>query len=295
MSAAATAAALADDARESASGTAVAVVDADDEAIHLDPGADVLTPSTRFDIGSVAKTFTALVLAEMTVAGDVDLEAPAAREMTFLQLATHTSGLPRLPGNLMAKARQSPDDPYRNYTPDDLADAIAAVEVTPGPVEYSNFGYMALGAALADTAGLSYGELLTARVLTPLGLADTGLGWEDAAERVPGYVGNRPVPDWTLQVPGPGGITSTVSDMARYLRAHLDPTATQLAGALELVQKHPLGWQAQGAVRWHNGGSGGFGAMVAFDRAASRAVAILTNREHSPTIDALALRALRPD
>ena len=144
-----TAAGIADAARERASGQAVLVVVGPDDVIHLDQGADPLTERTRFDVGSITKTFTALLLAQMAVDGDLDLEAPAAGEMTYVQLATHTSGLPRLPANLMPKAMASHDDPYRDYTVEDLEAAIDDVTVTPGDVLYSNFGYMVLAWALA--------------------------------------------------------------------------------------------------------------------------------------------------
>lgn len=282
---------LADDARERASGIAVAVIDGDDEAIHLDAGADPLTEHTRFDIGSIAKTLTALLLAEMVVAGEIELEGIAAREITFLQLATHTSGLPPIPDNFAAKAKAVPENPWRDYTPEDLAEAVAAVELAPGPELYSNFGYAVLGAALEEGGGAPYGELLATRVLGPLGLAGTAYGWGGSEHRIPGYVMNRPAPDWTLQVPGPGGVISTLADMIRYLRAQLDPASSPLAEAIELTHR-PLGWSAYGPALWHNGGSGGFGSMIAFDRAQGRAVAVLTNRAHTPTIDQLAMREL---
>jgi CubicO group peptidase (beta-lactamase class C family) len=291
VSAANKAVALVDDARERASGVAVAVIDGTDDAVHLDSGAHPLTETTRFDIGSVTKTFTALLLAQMVVAGDVELDAPAAREITFLELVDHTSGLPRVPENLMPKAMRSPEDPWRDYTADDLTEALAAVELTPGPRVYSNFGYMVLAAALAEAGGSPYRELLATRVLEPLGLTDTGFGWRGAVDRVPGHVDNRPVPDWTLHVPGPGGITSTIGDIARYLRAHLDPGSTRLHAPLDLVQR-PLCWGAEGSVLWHNGGAGGFGAMVAFDRTEDRGAAMLTNCRHTDTMDRLVLRAV---
>jgi serine-type D-Ala-D-Ala carboxypeptidase/endopeptidase len=279
---------------------AVAVVEGSEVAIHLDPGADALTESTRFDVGSVAKTFTALLLAQLVVAGEFGLDEPIGGHLdagpngaiTFLQLATHTSGLPRLPPNLMTKAAQSPDDPYRDYTPDDLLEALRSTPATPGDREYSNFGYMVLGAALAAAGGAPYGTLLGHRVLEPLRLRETGLGFDGVADRAHGYAGAERVPDWTLQVPGPGGMTSCIADMARYVRANLAPDETPLETALVLAQR-PFAWVEEGDVLWHNGGAGGFGAMVAFDRGAGRGIAVLAGRPHSLVIDEAALRALR--
>lgn len=301
MSLEAAAAAVADDARERSSGAAVVVLRDGEQGVHLDAGADPLTAHTRFDIGSIAKTVTALLLAEMVTAAEVELDAPAAREMTFLQLATHTSGLPRLPANLMAKAAETPDDPYRDYTVADLAEAVDAVTVTPGPPAYSNFGFMVLAEALAAAAGTPFAELVVARVLQPLGLDETAVGWPAGAERVPGYAANRQVPDWTLQVLGLGGLTSTITDLARYLTAQLRPDDTPLAAAIRLTHTGhgphdlPLGWQRDGTALGHNGGTGGFASFCAYDPATDRAVAILTNRAHSLSVDAAGRRALTAD
>lgn len=301
MNLSAAAAAVADDARERASGAAVVVLRDGEHAFHLDPGADPLTEHTRFDIGSIAKTITALVLAQMVTAGEVELDAPAARDMTFLKLATHTAGLPPIPDNLMAKAAETPDDPWGTYTPDDLAAAVDSVDVEPGPPAYSNFGFMVLAEALASAARTPFAELVVDRVLQPLGLDETAVGWPPGAERVPGLAANRTVPDWTLQVLGLGGLTSSITDLARYLRVQLHPDDSPLAAAIRLTQAGhgphdlPLGWQRDGTALWHNGGTGGFGSFCAFDPTTDRAVAILTNRAHSSAIDDAGRRALTAD
>lgn len=91
---------------------------------------------------------------------------------------------------------------------------MAAVSVTPGPPAYSNFGFMVLAEALAAAAGAPFAELVVDRVLQPLGLDETAVGWPPGVDRVAGYAANRQVPDWTLQVLGLGGLTSSITDLA---------------------------------------------------------------------------------
>lgn len=297
---------LADDARERASGIAVAVIEGDEQAIHLDAGAGPLNTSTRFDTGSVTKTFTALLLAQMVESGELALDTPIGDivdagdngTITLVQLATHTSGLARIPGNLMAKAMETPEDPYSDYTADDLLEAVGTDPVGERSVAYSNYGYMLLGHVHTVAGAAPYTELLTARVLAPLELTETAVSFDGVKDRVPGYAGSQPVSDWTEHVYGAGGVVASINDMAAYLRAQLSPSRTDLTAAIELTQRPhgsaevPLAWQREAGALWHNGGTGGFGSMIAFDRAQGRAVAMLTNREHTPTIDRLALREL---
>ena len=139
---------------------------------------------TIYEIGSITKTFTATLLADMVLSKEVAFETtigellPAknysadARRITLLALATHSSGLPRLPNNMFVAAAKAPLNPYAHYTPDDL-DAYmrgyAAESASPQPL-YSNIGVGLLGYALAAKAGKSYEQLITERVLAPLGV-----------------------------------------------------------------------------------------------------------------------------
>lgn len=143
---------------------------------------------TRFETGSVTKTFTALLLAELVARREVRYDDPVARYLprraaappiTLLHLATHTSGLPRLPpGLLTGSARRAWfTNPYAGYSSAELLTAFSRAEPRHRPgtrVRYSNFGAGLLGHALARAAGGSdedpdagYGALLTERVLTP--------------------------------------------------------------------------------------------------------------------------------
>ena len=150
---------------------------------------------TVFEIGSITKVFTAIVLADMVERDEARLDAPVREllgpdaslpsrdgiEITPLHLATHSSGLPRLPDNL------DPADlanPYADYTEADLMDFLSSHDLTRRvgeSVEYSNLGAGLLGHALAVRAGADYETLVTGRVLDPLGMTDTAVALSPSA------------------------------------------------------------------------------------------------------------------
>jgi D-alanyl-D-alanine-carboxypeptidase/D-alanyl-D-alanine-endopeptidase len=270
-------------------------------------GGGPLGPQVSVEIGSVTKVFTALLLAEAASRAEVSLDDPvgrhlppglaagcqAAGQITLRQLATHTSGLPRLPANLLPAALLHPSDPYARYTAEQLSQALRRVRGRAGQpaaagYRYSNFGYGLLGFLLSRAAGRCYPDLLADRITGPLGLAGTGIGVPAGQAAAIGHRGRRPVPPWHLGVlAGAGALRSTAADLARFLAAQLDPAATPLGPAIEATQRPQpaapggpvtgLGWhitsQDGHPVRWHNGGTAGFSAIVAVDRPAGCALA----------------------
>ena len=286
-----------------------------------------VAPDGVFDIGSITKVFTALLLADMARRGQVDLEDPLSRslpgcvptpprdgrEITLLDLATHTSGLPPLPRNLRARAILHGADPYRGYDVDRLLRALAATRIRQPPgssYRYSNFGFAVLGHALAAVAGVPYERLVVDRVCLPLGLNETMPQLSPAlvARREKGHGGSgRAVPDWDVAAFGPAGsLRSTMPDMVRFLRVNLDPAPAPLAAALDDAQvprrrisaeeEIGLAWHIRrhrgAAVTWHNGGTGGFGSFVAMIRERGTGVAVLYNSSPSPAVDEAAFRLL---
>ena len=280
-----------------------------------------------FDIGSITKVFTGVVLADMAFRGEVALEDPVKRflpegvraprwqdrEITLLDLATHTSGLPRLPRNLLVRATLHGSDPYRGYTVKELHRGLAATRLRRAPgssYRYSNLGFAVLGHALAFAAGDTYEQLVVDRVCRPLGLDETmfEMNADVASRRETGHAGGgQPVPDWDLAAFAPaGGLRSTVADMVRFLQANRDPGSTSLAVALEDAQRPRrligvseqigLGWhlreEGTATVAWRNGGTGGFGGFVAMARARGTGVAVLYNSPPSPAVDAAAFELL---
>lgn len=298
-------------------GVALGVVDGDrpDVAGFGVTGPSGATPdaSTSFQVGSVTKVVTALLLADAVVRGEVALEQPltsafpgaaahpSGEPIRLVDLATHTSGLPRLPPGLVRQARGQRDDPYATFTIERLEQALAQPPTRPpgGKPRYSNYGAGALGEALARLTGHPYAELVHDRIVVPLGLQDTTVEVDRSAANV--AVGHtrrgRVTGDWHLAaLAGAGALRSSVADLLVLLRAHLDPDATRLGPAIRLAMEprarisRPLavglGWHIldrRGGARWwwHNGGTGGFRSFVGFDPAIGRAVAVLANDTRS--------------
>ncbi|MFC1411894.1 serine hydrolase domain-containing protein [Streptacidiphilus sp. N1-12] len=277
-------------------------------------GGRPVDPDTRFEVGSVTKTFTALLLAEAVARGEVGLNDPIARHLppgtapvhrsgepiTLLHLATHTSGLPRLPrGMLRTAVRSWSSNPYGAYGERQLLDSLASTTVRARPgsrVHYSNLGVGLLGRLLAGAAGAEYAELLTARVLEPLAL--TGTTCDPGRAQATGYWHGRARPPWSIPaLPGAGALRSTAGDLLRYLLALLDPTAVAggsvpLAEALADVQRPRLVlprtgdrtclvWSLRTApgrdLFFHSGGTRGFTAFIGFCPQTRTGLAALAN------------------
>jgi D-alanyl-D-alanine-carboxypeptidase/D-alanyl-D-alanine-endopeptidase len=279
-----------------------------------------IAADTEFEIGSVTKTFTALLLADAVVRGRASLDDPVTKyvaapglardgkAVTLGQLATHTSGLPRLPKNL---APANPADPYADYDAGKLEAFLAGdiLQHAPGSeYEYSNLGMGLLGYALTASEG-GYEKALRERVLAPLRMSDTAIVLS-AAQRGRFASGHdiqmQPVGPWRLDaLAGAGALRSTPADMAKYLAAAIDPSPTPLAAAWKLAEtpaadgpspslRMALAWHVATrdgrSVVWHNGQTGGFAAMVAFDPVAREGVVVLSNAAIG--VDDLALHLL---
>lgn len=276
----------------------VAVIDGDDVTeAHF--GA---TRDTEYEIGSVTKTMTASILAEMVGRGEIDphtrlgdlldLGGSAAADITLEELATQHSGLPRLaPGigmllsSIVSQLRAS--DPYGSSA-EELTAAARSAKVGEKEFEYSNFGYALLGQALAVRASQGYPDLLAERVLKPLGMEDTFAPTHasDLAPDAPTGLteGGRSSAPWTLGADAPAGsVRSTPADMVAYVRAQLDGSAPGVAATdprVDTGDGDRIGYAwftTEDGVTWHNGGTGGFSSWVGFDRETGRGVVILSS------------------
>ena len=273
-------------------------------------------PDSIFEIGSVTKTFTGLVLAQMVEQHVVTLDEPvrellpagtvtkpaSGAEITLLDLATQHSGLPRLPDNLHPKAQS---DPYADYTAEKLYAYLANRGVSrPEKTEfvYSNLGFGLLGQALADKAGQSYATLVQQQITGPLAMKDTTIALTPGqqARLLQGYSGaHDKQPEWNFDaMAGAGALRSTVDDLLTYSEAYLHPEklpaasagpAATLAAALRLAQKPEadvasglqiaLAWlvRPEADLYWHDGGTGGYSSMVMFQPQRDRAIVVLYN------------------
>lgn len=279
-------------------------------------------PDSSFQIGSVTKVLTALLLCDAVVRREVDLDQPldtlvpsAANHpggppITLGDLAMHTAGLPRLPPGLRRRAWRNRLDPYADFTAEDLLDAMQRPPRHPagGRPRYSNLGAGVLGHALARGLGADYGRLVVDRVAAPLGMDRTGIDPpRDGRNVATGHDRRgRPVPDWHLPaLAGAGALRSTADDLLLLLSAHLDPTSSPLAEAIELcveprrrirgALRIALGWHVLDRrhgppVWWHNGGTGGFSSFAGFVPDTRAAVAVLANSARS--VDRLGMNLL---
>lgn len=194
-----------------------------------------------FEIGSISKTFTALILAQMVEQGTVKLDEPvrellppdtvakpaSGAEITLLDLSDQHSGLPRMPDNFHPA---DAENPYADYDAKLLYEFVAkhGVALPPNaPFGYSNLGVGLLGQALANRAHMPYPELLHEQVTGPLNMRDTAIALtpEMKARFIQGYDGeHHPAHAWDLDaLAGAGGIRSTAADMLTYLEAQLHP------------------------------------------------------------------------
>ncbi|WP_432510088.1 serine hydrolase domain-containing protein [Kineococcus sp. SYSU DK001] len=301
-------------------GLVVAAVRGGERAVHGtgSTGAAGTTPDgdTLFQIGSVTKVFTSLLLATAVARGELALDTPvdgllpelptpaSQPPITLAHLAGHSSGLPRLPPGVLLRGLRQWSDPYRGFGVDDLVAGYGRVRPRARPgrrVRYSNFGAALLGQALARHAGTSWERLVADEITGPLGLHDTvpDPRADQQDRRATGHSRRRrPVPDWDLAAVAPGGgLWSSANDVLTFLGAHLEPGTGPVPDALRLVQQPRfratrwlqvcLGWMltplrgSRHSVLWHNGATGGFSSFAGFQPELGVGVVVLTNTARS--------------
>lgn len=262
---------------------------------------------TAFEIGSNSKPMTAALLAELIARGEVSLDDPIAkllpagtrvpsfdgRKITIRDIVTHTSGLPNFPWRMT-----NMNNPYATLTERDLLDTLAATKLTGAPGsqwQYSNFATMVLSYALAKRSGKDFEMLLRERLLAPLGMNDTYVARRPPHVRLAQGHQSNTVPagpwDFPVDMAGVGGVRATLPDMVRYLEGQLGtrdsaitPTLARTQEEVARVGGHTMGlnWEilstANGrTIVMHGGNTGGYSSFVAFDRAAKRAVVLLSD------------------
>ena len=308
----------------------IAVIDGKDSAVYgfgrARPGdSGVPDADTVYEIGSVTKTMTGLLLADAVVTGKARLDQPVAellpayaipalagQQITVGQLATQFSGLPRLPANL---APADMANPYAGYGEAQLRTFLAGHTLTRAPgaaYEYSNLAYGLLGTALATQANMSYEELLQARIFRPLGMVSTFTAGTPAlrARLAPGHLADgKPAANWDFQaIAGAGAVRSSARDMIAYMQSYMRATspAQQLAvrpqrllageGDGDGVKKIGLAWmldQVKGQpFAWHNGQTGGYASFAGYTLDGKRGVVVLSSTARD--VDGLGVGVLLP-
>jgi CubicO group peptidase (beta-lactamase class C family) len=282
-------------------------------------------PDSIFEIGSIAKAFTALLLTDMVERGEVRLSDPVSkylpdgvrmprrgRDITLGDLATHMSGLPRLPTNLSPKSLA---DPYVDYTPARLYEFLTAYELTREPGakwEYSNLGYGLLGHLLARRAGSDFETLARMRLCGPLDMMNT---WQHLPKHLEERMAQghnaqlQPVPYWNWDaLAGAGAFRSDAGDMLEFLAANLGHKKTGLAPAMAAMRipripvapgmGQAIGWntgtQAGSEFFLKDGGTFGFSSVIAFDPKRRTGIVILSNTFGSVVDLAVRLMGIPP-
>ena len=289
---------------------------------------------TVFEIGSVTKTFTTLLLQDMVERGEVKLDDPVAKylpesvkvpsrngkQITLLDLATHTAGLPRDPSNL-TPGHGLPENAFADYTVEKLYAFLSsfALDREPGSkFEYSNVGMALLGHVLALKTGTNYEALVVERICRPLKMNSTGITLTPELRgrlaRGHDQLG-KPAPNWEFQVyDAAGGLRSTANDLLKYVSANLGLTPSRLTPLMQqthvIRHKHTsdhgdtaMAWYDRGEgyqsgleLLGHGGATGGYETFIGINKDQRRGVVVLSNQQGglSPeTIGGLLLKGVR--
>ncbi len=283
--------------------------------------------NTVFEIGSITKVFTSLLLADAVQRGEVALTDPVSKylppnvkmperggkKITLVDLATHTSGLPRMPTNFHPK---DPGNPYADFSVAQLYEFLATVELTRdigSKYEYSNLGGGLLGHALARRAGTDYETLVRTRILDPLGMKSTAITLSKSMKdrlAIGHDAGLHQVANWDIPtLAGAGALRSTANDLLAFLAANIgiekSPLATSMAAMI--AARRPtgtpnleiaLGWHILTRngheIIWHNGGTGGYRTWIGFDPKSRTGVVVLSNTSTNAGADDIGLHLLDP-
>jgi CubicO group peptidase (beta-lactamase class C family) len=280
-----------------------------------------LDGDTIFEIGSITKVFTSLLLADMVNRKEMSLDDPAAKylpdsatmpernggSIRLHDLSTHTSGLPPLPGNLK---------PESGYRIEDLYQFLSGYKLPRDPgseYEYSNLGAGLLGHLLARRAGSDYESLVRSRITQPLGMPDTGITFSSTVNQRMATGHNAmlaPVANSDLPAPlaGAGALRSSANDMLTFLEAFLGYEESLLSPAMKamLEVRRPAG-QATIGLGWiiisahgreivgHDGATGGFHSFAGYDVEARTGVVVLSNASTPSGIDDIGFHLLNPN
>lgn len=281
---------------------------------------------TVYEIGSVTKVFTGLLLAEMAQRGEVALNDPVVKYLpmnvavperggkviTLADLATHTSGLPRMPDNFEPT---NETNPYADYTVEQMYAFVSDYQLPRdigSEYEYSNLGAGLLGQALARRAGKDYEALVQERITGPLSMHSTTI---DLTPRLTGRMATghnemlEIAPNWDLPAfAGAGALRSTASDLLTFLQMTLSTDKTPLTTALadtlatrraigDQDTSAALGWvvtrSSNGEIAWHDGGTGGYSAFIGIHPGLKSGVVVLSNANTG--VSDIGLHLLNPE
>ncbi len=279
--------------------------------------AEAAAQKTLFEIGSISKVFTGLLLADAVAEGKLGLgdtlaqrlpvkfNEPAIGAVTLKQLATHTSCLPRMPDNL---GNANPEDPYAQYDDKALFEYLASAKLQGKPpcaVDYSNLGFGILGTVLEKAYGKPWAALVAEKITGPLGMSDTvqDLSPAQQARFAEPWDGDQRAHPWTLKAfAGAGALRSTLGDMSKLADALLAGPNGPLAKAWPLLAGDLADMPGTGKIglalihqkvngedaSWHNGGTGGYRSLLQVYPKSGRAAIVLASNGAATPEDWLA-------
>jgi len=284
-------------------------------------GGTEVNEQSVFEIGSISKVFTTILLAEQVASGNMNLSDPIAKylpktvtvptrngkEITLKDLATHSSGLPRLPTNINPA---DPSNPFADYNTQLTYDFLSGHELTRDigeAYEYSNYAMGLLGHILELHTGKTYEQLVAEKITDPNQMKSTRvvLNTNMRNRLAKGHAFKQEVPNWDFQtMAGAGGIKSTIVDMVKFLKANMSTNTATLGKAIALSHKVAytnqefeigLGWhydqdEKENKIIWHNGRTAGYSAFAGFIEDTTTGVIVLSNSNE--TIDDLGLKIL---
>ncbi|MEL6718547.1 MAG: serine hydrolase domain-containing protein, partial [Bacteroidota bacterium] len=260
-----------------------------------------------YEIGSITKTMTGGLLNLMVEKGKVEFDASIGeylpedlgnwegeQSITLEELSTHTSGLPRIPKNLLFMAIANGDNPYKNYTVEHMYKFLKKYEPTnrtDRKCEYSNLGVGLLGHILALQADKSYEQLLEDEIFKPLEMSHSTITFEERHldQIAPGHnPAGHPTSHWDIPtLAGGGAVRSTTLDMLKYIEANIKGELSFSATHHKREQFNEdnsigLGWltdtsDAEYPITWHNGGTGGYRSYCGFVKDQNVGVVVLSN------------------
>ncbi|MCB9222221.1 MAG: beta-lactamase family protein [Ignavibacteria bacterium] len=260
-----------------------------------------------FEIGSITKTFTATLLADLNLKEEINIKSPvedylpvlkniytdSIQTITLETLSTHTSGLPREPLNM----DPNDDNRYRDYTTKNLNEFLKdyKLDSISGEFRYSNLGVLIIEQAIENRINQSYEKLVAERIIDHLNMNDTyfKVPSENRSRIVKGFRDNKETEELDLgQYQSMGGLRSTAKDMLEYLKAEIGLKSTDLDEAIHETQKihfqddkniMGLGWEilkreeSGKTIYYHQGGTPGFVSFAGFNLKDQIGVVVLVN------------------
>lgn len=272
------------------------------------------TGNSLYEIGSLSKVFTAILLADLVEKNTISLDDPIAKylpdsvkanpfiqKITFKQLANHTSGLPRLPTNLDKAPKYNANNPYATYSRKELYEFLKNVKEPLEPsenYEYSNLGYGLLGDLITTITKKTYAQNIKEIISVPLGLTNTVEKIDPKTQKIIQVYNENgeQVTSWDFQaLAGAGGLKSTVNDLLRFAQYQFKMPESVLENAMMLTRQFTfylppntdigLAWNMNMSNEvisyWHNGGTAGSSAFIALLPDLKSAIIILSNSGNS--------------